>query len=343
MHFQLEQRLDRLRNTIPNTPAKPLNYRGRVAEQFRHTPFNPLRWTSRNPLEVMLGFYKGGREVLWSTGTSFHARNIFYGDLASPYHTQVGLSLNYVIKGQITKMLMGRLITLHAGEGCIMDPNCIHCELVDPHDAILLCINIAPDYLQSELYDPTVLTDCFILESFSERSPLKRYLLFRSTHTAEPLEQLFDQLLTEQNDAEQGSSLILQGLMRRLFHRIEQHCVTEIVTSADSYEHDIIFFEIDRYIRAHLAKISATELEDVFHFNRNYYNQLIKSQTGKTFSNYLAQLRLEKAKHLLADTEESIQSICTQIGYENRTFFYKIFRREFGQTPSEFCQATQSK
>ncbi|MGE9965791.1 helix-turn-helix domain-containing protein [Fusicatenibacter saccharivorans] len=45
---------------------------------------------------------------------------------------------------------------------------------------------------------------------------------------------------------------------------------------------------------------------------------------------------LKKAEHLLSDTTASISSIALQLGFNNRTHFYKIFKGKYGITPGEY-------
>lgn len=342
MYPPLQQRINRLDNMIPTAPAKILNYQGRVAEQIRSTQFNPPRWKQLDPISAILGFYHGGKEVLWSTGEGFHARNILYGDLASPYHTNEGVVFNYVLSGEIRKMIMGQTLTLYAGDGCIMDTNSIQCELIDPHDAIVFCINIHPDFFLPELIDNTNPMEQFLINATRPKQDHSCYLHLYHTTAPESLEKIFEQLLEEQQQMDISSIIIQRGLIRRLFRLCEQYCETELIHSSTNYKHDILFFEIDRYLRAHLATACAAELENVFHFNRNYYSKVIKAKTGLTFSAYLRQLRLQTAKQWLTESNQSIQKISALLGYENRNFFYQLFRAETGLTPQEYRRQTRT-
>ena len=64
--------------------------------------------------------------------------------------------------------------------------------------------------------------------------------------------------------------------------------------------------------------------------------QIIKKQTGSTFSRLLETRRLEQACFLLKNTDLTIEDIAENIGYENLSFFYRLFRRTYGSTPREY-------
>ena len=80
-----------------------------------------------------------------------------------------------------------------------------------------------------------------------------------------------------------------------------------------------------------LSEIAATAYISEFHFAR-----LFKKITGMTPHGYLASLRIEKARRMLAETDLSISEIGAQIGYASQSHFTKIFREATGMTPRAF-------
>lgn len=98
----------------------------------------------------------------------------------------------------------------------------------------------------------------------------------------------------------------------------------------------IVFEEISDYIEKHYKTITTQELSAVFHFQEDYFNRLIKSKTGLTYSAYVQQIRLSKAEHLLQTTDKTVEEIAEIVGYHNRGFFYKLFRQKYGVAPAEF-------
>ncbi|MDF2942254.1 MAG: transcriptional regulator, AraC family [Herbinix sp.] len=70
--------------------------------------------------------------------------------------------------------------------------------------------------------------------------------------------------------------------------------------------------------------------------SRNRIIQLFHAQYGKTPSEYLNQLRIDSAKVLLADTQNNIQQIALQSGFESLSTFYTQFRKVTGVSPKEY-------
>lgn len=66
-----------------------------------------------------------------------------------------------------------------------------------------------------------------------------------------------------------------------------------------------------------------------------------KSVTGLTPSEYINRIRIEYAAHLLRSDEVSIDDVVGDCGFENASYFYRLFRRQFGTTPKAYRLANQ--
>jgi len=67
-----------------------------------------------------------------------------------------------------------------------------------------------------------------------------------------------------------------------------------------------------------------------------YFCKLFKRATGLTFTDYLARVRIEKAKTLLLDRNRRISEIAYEVGFQSLTHFNRIFRKLVGASPSSY-------
>lgn len=72
--------------------------------------------------------------------------------------------------------------------------------------------------------------------------------------------------------------------------------------------------------------------------NERRLTQIFRQQVGMTAYEYLQQLRLERGRGLLRDSELQVQLIADRVGYRNATDFTRAFRRHFGVTPRQYRQ-----
>ncbi len=107
-------------------------------------------------------------------------------------------------------------------------------------------------------------------------------------------------------------------------------------TDEQSLSKDVIR-EIQIFIRQHYAEnISLNSLAEQFFLHPNYLSRLFKEKTGQNFIDYLTEIRMEKVKDLLKNSDRKIVEICDLAGYDNPRYFSKVFKQYTGMTPSEY-------
>ena len=92
-----------------------------------------------------------------------------------------------------------------------------------------------------------------------------------------------------------------------------------------------------QYIQDHYKKeISLVDVSRQVNVSPYYFSKIFKEETGENFTEYLTNLRIEKAKELLRDTEYSVKEICLQVGYSEPNYFSRSFKKNVGVTPTEY-------
>ncbi|HEY4538017.1 MAG TPA: response regulator [Erysipelothrix sp.] len=82
--------------------------------------------------------------------------------------------------------------------------------------------------------------------------------------------------------------------------------------------------------------ISLEEVAKAVDLNPEYLSRCFKKEVGKTYSSFLSNIRLEKAKVLLLETNEQVQYIAESVGYFNVSYFSTLFKKEYGLNPFEY-------
>lgn len=99
------------------------------------------------------------------------------------------------------------------------------------------------------------------------------------------------------------------------------------------------------YIAQHFCEedMCLKKLTDIFGIHRTLISKMIKSYTGKSFSDYLLDLRIEQATKLLHNSDLAITAITEKIGYTNYTTFKRAFIRAMGLSPREYREKIQQE
>ena len=94
---------------------------------------------------------------------------------------------------------------------------------------------------------------------------------------------------------------------------------------------------IKSYIRENLYyDFSLRETADFFGYNEKYLGRKFKEHTGLTVKEYTHRLRIDSAKEKLYSTDLKISEIAGMVGFNNVTYFNRIFMREVSVTPAQY-------
>ena len=102
---------------------------------------------------------------------------------------------------------------------------------------------------------------------------------------------------------------------------------------------DQIVEKVAKYVREHYAdSLMLEDLTQRFNYSMAYLSHIFHKKRGKTLSEYITEVRMEKANELLVDTSLSIQEIGERVGYRNSNYFSRKYKKRFGMTPTEYAQ-----
>ncbi len=111
--------------------------------------------------------------------------------------------------------------------------------------------------------------------------------------------------------------------------------MTDLLYSDEMTAYSQIVRDIISYIRQNYdkPKLSLKEVAKVTYRSPEYLSRLFKAETGKNFSVFLTEFRLERAKELLQGTDMKIYEIAYAVGYSNPSYFSKVYHEFMGVTP----------
>ena len=108
----------------------------------------------------------------------------------------------------------------------------------------------------------------------------------------------------------------------------------------NQYENMISMTTLD-YIEQKYRTATLTELCDMLHLPMHVLSKMIKKTTGFNFKELLQRKRLSKAVELMCDTDLPISDIIAAVGYENNSYFHRVFKERYGVTPRAFRVANK--
>jgi two-component system, response regulator YesN len=101
---------------------------------------------------------------------------------------------------------------------------------------------------------------------------------------------------------------------------------------------DYIVKAVQEISSNYMNKLTLHNLSESLHINSAYLSVLFKKEMGSNFSDYLNSMRIKKSKELLVTTNLSLLEISLQTGFEEQSYFTKVFKKIVGCTPNKYRQ-----
>ena len=239
----------------------------------------------------------------------------------------------YLLEGERCYFIGTKIYHLKQGSLVFIRRNVIHKTALSReahHDRILL--EISRSYLESVFAITGELTlhdffqdDCIILSLESEEQNFITELLLA--------------LGRELGTKNSGFRLLAKSLVAELFiyaKRMENKTNPSASSRTDDPRHRQIE-QIACYIAENCCSpLSLNSIAEQFYMNKCYLSRIFKEITGFTVNGYLHARRIQKARSLLIQNSMNISEVSEAAGYENLTYFERVFKKHTGMSPLEY-------
>lgn len=141
--------------------------------------------------------------------------------------------------------------------------------------------------------------------------------------------------LVAQYDLNCGQSSNIEDLFQQL-KKLQEEQISRIRTERDS-EASRPIRQAKKYVHEHYSE--SITLDDVcaaVGFSPSYFSMLFKKENGEGFAKYLTNVRIDRAKELLQETNYPVAEICRAVGYSDVKHFVQTFRKATGLNPAQY-------
>jgi AraC-like DNA-binding protein/mannose-6-phosphate isomerase-like protein (cupin superfamily) len=258
-----------------------------------------------------------------------------------PLHRHDYIEINYVFNGELKQKVGGREIHLKRGELLLLNQHIDHEIKASTSDDIIINFIIRPAFFElilSYLSSGNVVSD-FLINSLYNHTQNGQFLYFKVAEV-QPIQELIGKILDEIINPSSFSESTIKLYMGLFMIELIKNADKVEKSQESSLKHFLVV-EILKYIEEHYKEASLTELATQSNQPHYALSKIIKKATGHTFKDLLQERRLLKAKELLEGTDLSVIAIVEEVGYDNISYFYRIFKGKYGQTPKEFRESTK--
>lgn len=122
------------------------------------------------------------------------------------------------------------------------------------------------------------------------------------------------------------------------------HKFISFVFDFNDIKHQNVIFKTTAYIKEHLTdKLSLDQAADQVYLSKSYFCRIIKDELGCTFTEYVNRLRIERSKTLLRGTGMPIAEIACAVGFDDQSYFTRIFKKQTGMAPGKYREQRSQK
>jgi len=157
-------------------------------------------------------------------------------------------------------------------------------------------------------------------------------------HFSPDLEHCMERLLEEHRRPTPESPIAARAVLHELVAwAIRDHRAEMMRQEQAPSEYSAPITKVIDWLRQHLEEnVSVSGLAEVAGLSTSYFRRWFHREVGSSPSDYVTQLRIERSKQLLTQTDQSITKIAMELGYNTSAYFTAVFHRETGMTPTEF-------
>lgn len=253
------------------------------------------------------------------------------------------IEIMYVLNGEIKQKVTGVEIVLQKGELMLLNQHVSHEIEATTEKDIMINLIIKPDFFDYiiSLIDENNRLSKFLLSSIYNNAKRGEYLCFHVSEVAR-IQSTLEEIIEEMYGDSVIKNVRIQFLMGLLVIDLINNIPRAEAYIEEGYDENLLI-QILKYIEDSYENGSLKELSLELNQPNYKISKFLKEITGKTFQDLILERRLEKVKELLKNTNYSIAEIIREVGYENTTHFYKIFKEKFQMSPKEFRDIYKNK
>ncbi len=240
--------------------------------------------------------------------------------------------LVYVDKGKIQYVVEGTPMMVSEGEVIFLSPNQtheIHADAKNSSNIFVLCFDCASPVMAA-------------LSNFkSKLNRDEKYLLSKVTEETRgtfrmPFAGKLEPLDSPNLGGEQAVKLYLELFLITMLRRGSSESRFGTFLSEEKFDSGLCDFIISQLKERVRSNVSIEEICASVNYSKSYISKIFKQQTGKTIIAYFNDLKIDEAKKLIRETNDTMAKISDILGFSDPRYFNLLFKETVHMTPKQY-------
>lgn len=261
-------------------------------------------------------------------------------------HVHDFVELVYIVSGRGKHIFGNDSYEIRGGDVYIINPGEAHTYHIKENDSleIINCLFV-PELVQHTCLRELGINDsidyCYV-HPFIGKNERFNHRLNLTGEGASRILNLLDEMIQEYEKHESGYSSMVRIQLVQLLILLSRYYGRRMSKSPKNSGKKLLIQRIRGYLeRNYEKKLSISMLSGLFNLSPRQLNRVFKEETRMTIFEMIHHIRVEKAKHLLSESDEKVITIACNIGYEDPAFFNRLFQRKVGCPPGKYRELRQ--
>ncbi len=258
-----------------------------------------------------------------------------------PRHWRNYINGVYMCQGETIHLIDERKLILKEGELLFLHPDAAHEMHPAGESDLAVHFIILPEFFSTAFRmvgEKENLIRNFLRDCLCEDHGYDHYLHFQVADVL-PIQNLMENLVWTLFHALPNKQAMNQNMVRLLFIQLANY-TDRLEGSSQSFEQNLILHVL-RYIDGNYRDGQLGELSALLGFDVYWLSRTIKKLTGQNYKDLLQIKRLNQAEYLLMNTRLAVAEISGAVGYDNTSYFHRIFREYYKMSPKEYRRANK--
>lgn len=253
-----------------------------------------------------------------------------------PSHRHNFIEVLYVCQGRLVNIIGGKEVVIQKGELLFLNQFTRHEILPAGEEDIAINFMILPEFFDvayTMAGNNNVLAD-FLVNVLRQDEERGEYLHFKVAEVLQ-IQNLLENIIYSLVTGRGEQNRINQTTMGLIFLYLLESVQYAEMRLPDQYENMIAMTTLD-YIEQQYRTATLTELCEKLHLPMHVLSKMIRKNTGFNFKELLQRKRLNKAAELMCETDLPVSDVIAAVGYENVSYFHRVFKEHYHMTPRAF-------
>ncbi len=253
-----------------------------------------------------------------------------------PRHTHNYIEVIYMCSGSTHHVIDGKDVFLQEGEVLLLNQKAVQEIYRAGMDDVAVNFIVLPEFFDCGLKmmgeEKNFLRD-FVIDCLKGENGAAGYIHFKVADIL-PIQNLLENLIWSIWHRQPNKRSINQITMGLLFLQLMNY--TDRMETGFGNRQQGVMISVLGYVEEHYRDGELSKLARLLHYDLYWLSREIKKITGKNYTELVQEKRLNQAVYLLEHTTMSVMDIGMSVGYDNISYFHRIFQKRYGMTPRKY-------